>query len=339
MSFEVKPFISICIASYNYSEYLIRGFEAIKKQKFKDYEIIYLDDASMDDSVKIIQGFIKNNPDVNITLKRHFQNRGLLYTKTELLELATGKYVMLCDADDWMADNCLDVLASKAKESDADRIISQVYDINNNGKILQVQDFASVPSKWLWNLHHGCLYRREIIKKNNIKILLYPDDVYLTTAYNQYCNKVEWVSEPLYYWLVHEKSAGRKQKDDIEEIFDNFWKISCFIVRIKDKVQEKNDIEEINLLLIKLYYLQLFHELKMCSLTNKIKMYHRLKRCMKNIYPSYLNNSFLKIRGQNPARKYAMNVMRLGSLLEKMHLMWMGLIGYHLVSKWIMFDQ
>lgn len=337
MSFEKCPFISVCIASYNYAGYLPKGFEAIKKQKFKDYEIIYLDDASTDSSVDVIQGFIKENPDMQIALAVHATNQGLLQTKTDLLKLATGKYVMLCDADDWMTDDCLDKLAQKAYESNADRVISQVFDINENGKLLQIQDFAKRPSKWLWNLHHGCLYKREIIEKNNIEILLYPDDVYMTTLFNFYSKNVAWIEEPLYYWLVHEKSTGRKKRDDIENIVSAFKDIIMFVNAIKEERQD--DGQEIGLLMVKIYYLQLFHELKKCDLKEKIIAYSKLKNCMMEVYPEYLQNCYLKIRGIKPARDYAMKIMRLGKTLEKMHMLGIALMGYHFLSQWIVFDQ
>lgn len=336
---NIEPLISICIASYNYGQYLSRGFEAIKRQNFKYYEILYIDDASADNSVKIIKGFMNENPEVNIRLIEHEINRGLLYTKTELLKEARGKYVMLCDADDWMADNCLEILGSYALKGEADRIISQVYDIDERGNLLQIQDFADNPSKWLWNLHHGCLYRRSIITENEIRISRYPDDVYLTTAFNQYCKKVEWIREPLYYWYVHKNSVGRRKKDGIDGVIFQFRQIASDIVAISEQEILKEDKEKIGLLLVKLYYLQLFHEFCNFSLLDKIRAYYKIRNHMRNIYPEYLENCYLKWKGMQPARKYAMNIMRMGRILEKLHLMWAALICYHILSYWIHFDQ
>lgn len=65
-----QPFITIGITVYNYSKYLQKGFDAIKRQGFKDYEIIYSDDCSTDNSCEIIERFIKENPSMNIRLIR-----------------------------------------------------------------------------------------------------------------------------------------------------------------------------------------------------------------------------------------------------------------------------
>ena len=54
-----EPFITIGIASYNYANYLPEAFEAIRNQKFRDFEILYCDDGSTDESVEVIKGFIQ----------------------------------------------------------------------------------------------------------------------------------------------------------------------------------------------------------------------------------------------------------------------------------------
>lgn len=331
-------FISICIASYNYARYLSKGFEAIKRQNYSDYEVIYIDDASVDNSVELINNFIKNNPSMQISLIVHTENKGLLKTKTELLTLAKGKYIMLCDADDWMAPDCLELLAARAMQSNADRIITQIYDVNEKNKIIQIQDFAYKPSKWLWNIHHGCLYKREIIEKNRLKILFYPDDVYFTTLFNYYSIKIEWVSKPLYYWLVHKDSAGRSQYD-CEKVIRQFEQIMIFLNKMVKKVTCKNDKKDIELLQVKIYYLQLFHELKPFSVKTKLNTYYKIKKKMGVLYPLYLENDYLKYKGYCPARNYAMCIMRLGRLLEKIHLMWFALIVYHFLCLFIEFDQ
>lgn len=334
-----QPYISICIASYNYGKYLRRGFEAIKRQKYRDFELIYLDDNSNDDSIKIIKEFIIKNPEIRISLYQNSKNEGLLNTKSALLKLAKGKYIMLCDADDWMADNCLQVLAKRAAETEADRIISEVIDIDEKGKAIQIQDFPEKPSKWLWNLNHGVLYKRQILLQWDMRILLYPDDVYLSTLFNSRAKSVEWVREPLYYWFVHKESAGRSKKaKNQKNILEEFEKMLVFIDHIYQK--ERREKFEIGLLMVKLYYLQIFHEMRKYNLIKQLFLYKELQKVMSKHYPKYRNNIFLfKKMKDAPARKYAILVMRLGVILEKMHLMCPALIGYHLLSKWIIFDQ
>ncbi len=345
-----KPFISIAIASYNYGKYLQRGFEAIKRQTFKDIEIVYLDDASLDNSAEIIIDIIESNPEMDIKLIQNKANCGLLYTKTRLIQECRGMYIMICDADDWMADNCLSKLSQKAKAEEADRIVSEVYDINDMGKIIQIQDLPMNPSKWLWNIHHGCLYKRSILVDNDIRIIYEPDDVYMITKFNQYVKKTTWIHEPLYFWYVHEDSEGRRKTEgnSYEKVEEDFTIVIQYIdetiryVTQEEKKEPNLQTEDallLELLLMKVYYLQLLHVARHFSIREKLKCQDGLSKLMRKSHPLYLQNRYLKNSIDSPMRGYATKIIKFCARLERMHLMKLGLIGYHFLSKIVYFDQ
>ena len=52
-----SPKISIIVPNYNYAHFLDKRIESILKQTYTDYEIILLDDASTEDSVKVIEKY------------------------------------------------------------------------------------------------------------------------------------------------------------------------------------------------------------------------------------------------------------------------------------------
>ena len=337
---ENIPFISIAIASYNYSGYLRRAIEMIRKSDFQDFEIVYCDDCSTDNSVEVINEIIKENSDLKIRLIKNQTNIGILQTKTRLIYECTGKYVMICDADDYMAEHCLDKLAQIARQTDADRIVSEVFDITDeNGKILQKQDIPVVTSKWLWNLNHGCLYKREIYIKNHIELDFIPDDVCLTLYFSQFSKSVAWIRKPLYCWCVHEDSAGRKKNGSKQnKIIDDF----AIVVKKIDSVAKKRnnkDKSRLELLIIKLYYLQLYHSLKKYGLKEKLIIYDDLNALIKSRQTNYLANYYLKHPSKMPLRRYAKLIILFSAFLEKTHLMQAGLLGYHLLSKVHYFDQ
>lgn len=339
-----EPFISIAIASYNYANYLRKAVEMIKKSDFRDFEIVYCDDCSTDNSVEVIDSIIKENSDLNIRLIQNDTNQGILKTKTRLINACKGKYIIICDADDYMAEHCLDKLAAIAKKTDADRIVSEVYDIevgeNGERKIIQKQDIPKNTSKWLWNLNHGCLYKREIFINNHIELDFIPDDVCLTVYFSRYSRSVAWIRKPLYYWCVHEDSAGRKKaiKDNTYKLLDDFALAVAKIDEVAGKYTDINK-EELELLLIKLYYLQIYHGLKKYSLKEKYGIYSKLKSLMDGRHTKYLENYYIKNPKKMPLRKYAKIIIMFSAFLERFHLMKAGLLGYHLLSKVIYFDQ
>ena len=338
-----EPFISIAIASYNYANHLRNAVEMIKKSDFRDFEIVYCDDCSTDNSVEVINCIIKENDDLNIRLIQNDTNQGILKTKTRLIYECKGKYIMICDADDYMAEHCLDRLTAVAKKTDADRIVSEVYDIetgeSGEQKIIQKQDIPNNTSKWLWNLNHGCLYKRDIFLKNNIELDFAPDDVCLTVYFSQFSRSVAWIRKPLYYWCVHDDSAGRKKDNNhTKKIIAEFKKAVEKIDLIYEKECKRN-AQLLELLIIKLYYLQLFHSLRNCSLRDKLSSYSHLNKIICESHRDYLNNELLKLPQNMPLRKYAKNIIIISTKLERIHLMKLGLIGYHFLSKIIYFDQ
>lgn len=333
------PLISIAIASYNYAPYLLRAFDAIKTQKFDDIEIIYCDDCSQDNSVEVIKKIINDNPHMNIRLIQNDINLGIQETKTKLIYACTGQYIMLCDADDWMAEDCLITLAEVVKRNYPDRVITEVFDINQKGDIIQIQDIPENASKWLWNLHHGCLYKRDILTSNQIEIKGNPDDVYLTTKINPFCSNVEWIRKPLYYWYVHDDSAGRKMDTDKqrEKVCTEF---EDTIKYIDDTEVQQQELEYLELLVLKMYFLTIYHMLRDFSLGDKWKIYKKLNQTIRKYHPKYWDNSILKTQAKEaPLRKYSFVIIKYSVLLERMHLMCPALLGYHILSKFIYFDQ
>ena len=351
-SFE--PFISIAIASYNYAARLSVAFASIKQQKFTDYEVLYVDDCSTDNSVEVIESFIKENPSLNIRLIKNEKNMGLVYSKNRLISEARGKYIMLCDADDWMLDDCLETLAAVAKATNADRIVSQVRDVDESGRTVQIQDFDSEQSKWLWNIHHGSLYKADLIRKNDIKIKDYPDDVYFTTDFNLYARKTVFIQKELYVWFVHNDSAGRKKIFDnmFDEIIETYTKlfeyISGSIACLKKICQEdavfeqkskEDNIFALELLMLKCYYLAILGELRRFPFFTQINGYVALRKNLNDVYGGWKANPYLSFFSKSPMRPYATRIIRFCVFFERMHVMKVVLFFYSIVCKFVTFDQ
>ena len=94
----MKPKISVIMPVYNASRYLHEAIQSILNQTFSDFELIILNDNSTDNSLKIIQDFIKN--DNRIILINKAQNIGPALLRNEGFEISKGEFIALMDADD-----------------------------------------------------------------------------------------------------------------------------------------------------------------------------------------------------------------------------------------------
>ncbi len=336
-----EPFISVTFTCYNYARYARRSLDAIKRQRFKDYEVIMCDDCSSDDTVKVIREYMAEHPEMDIKLIVNEHNMGVFETRNRLLDAAKGRYILLCDSDDWMDDDCLEVLAGAALKSDADRVIAQFRDVNEDGKTIQCQDLPEHPSKWICGVHHGTMYRRSIFIDNGIRFKeVYPDDVYINVLYNQYCKKVEFVHKTIYNWFVHTDSQSRKQKKNSPWQGLRLFESSCsFVVPVLNKLKESKDEDAavLELMLMKLYALSFY-----CAygrpFADFLREYDKIHSTMMKYDPDYKENPYLKSSSASPMRDYATKIVRMTVILERLHLIKPALIGYKIVSKFHYFD-
>ena len=93
-----NPKISIVIPVYNGKKFIIRSLLSIYAQSFKNIEIIYVDDFSIDNSIEIIKIFQKLDKRIKLFINK--ENRGTLFTKSFGVIKSRGKFVMIMDQDD-----------------------------------------------------------------------------------------------------------------------------------------------------------------------------------------------------------------------------------------------
>lgn len=97
--------ISIVVPVYNAESYIKKTIEMVRKQTYTDWELILVDDASKDNSVKVIEEELASQPDERIRLVKKEVNAGAANARNTGVDLARGRYLAYLDADDvWMAD-------------------------------------------------------------------------------------------------------------------------------------------------------------------------------------------------------------------------------------------
>ena len=97
--------IYIFSQNINRERYIIRFLNSIRCQKFKDIEIILIDDHSTDNSVKIIKELIKI--DKRIYLLKNRNKKGTFICRNIGSLFSKGKYLILPDPDDILSRNIL----------------------------------------------------------------------------------------------------------------------------------------------------------------------------------------------------------------------------------------
>ncbi|MFT7072985.1 glycosyltransferase family 2 protein [Patiriisocius sp. Uisw_017] len=109
---QKKPKISIIVPNYNHELFLNERLESVFNQTYQNFEVLLLDDASTDNSIKILSEY-KNNPKVS-----HFiinkENSGSPFKQWEKgVELAKGAYIWIAESDDFCDINFLQRIVEK----------------------------------------------------------------------------------------------------------------------------------------------------------------------------------------------------------------------------------
>lgn len=113
----MSDLISIIVPVYNVEKYLVKCLESIRNQKFRNFEVILIDDGSNDRSGAICDDFVKENMQFHVI---HKKNGGLSEARNTGLKVAKGKYVCFIDSDDWVREELLERLLNLLEVHGAD---------------------------------------------------------------------------------------------------------------------------------------------------------------------------------------------------------------------------
>ncbi len=97
------PFFSVIIAAYNKAQSIRTTLDSLLRQTFADFEIIVVDDGSVDETAMVVRRYASSN------IKYIYQeNQGVTAARNKGVEWSSGRYLAFLDADDWVAADWLE---------------------------------------------------------------------------------------------------------------------------------------------------------------------------------------------------------------------------------------
>lgn len=115
------PKVSVVIPLYNAAPYL-DDLKQIWDQTYQDFELILVDDCSIDDTWKLLNNFKDSYQDRSIILARNKYNLGPGGSRNHGLKLCSGQYVIFLDSDDRYEPELLAKMAASLEQSGADMV-------------------------------------------------------------------------------------------------------------------------------------------------------------------------------------------------------------------------
>lgn len=123
----MNPKVSVVIPSYNSEEYIAQALKSVFNQSYLNQEVILIDDASTDSTVRIARSF----SDQRLRIIKNQHNRGVSYARNRGIRQAKGKWIALLDSDDWYGPERLKKLLEVAESKNADLVADDLFFIRD----------------------------------------------------------------------------------------------------------------------------------------------------------------------------------------------------------------
>ena len=226
-----EELLSIVIPVYNAQDYLDMSVGAVLNQTYRNLEVILVDDGSKDNSGKICDAFAEKDNRIKVF---HKPNGGHSSAVNYGLERMTGKYVMICDTDDYYEQNaCETALRRIENEEDCDAVIFAIYRPDKQ----PVEDPAALVSfdkkKIDMALLSGQTYsycdigfhvestwakiiRADVIREHNVRMpeqLFLDEDAVFCLHLFEHCRKVVFDSHHIYHYEIRYDSFCHMYSD------------------------------------------------------------------------------------------------------------------------------
>ena len=245
--------LTIVVPTYNISEYIekcINSFLEVNEKYYKDFEVIVVNDGSIDNSVQVVENLIiDSNLDLRIISK---ENGGHGSTINVGITEAKGKYFKVIDGDDWINISSFETLLEKLKTIDVDMVISNYTEqhvYNNSKKIIGFVEkitpdviVEGLPDRRI--PMHALTYKTSILKNNDIR--LSEKTFYVDTEYTLL--PIKNVKNYIYYDLdIYQYFLGRPDQsmhiNIMKQKSDHHYRVTKRILELYkeirvDKIQE-----------------------------------------------------------------------------------------------------
>jgi glycosyltransferase involved in cell wall biosynthesis len=211
------PTVSVIMNSWNSERYLREAIDSVLAQTYRDFEIIFWDNHSVDRSVEIARGYGNN-----VKVFADYKARPLGESRNLAIEKASGKYIAFLDCDDvWLPTKLEKQVALLESDCILSLVFSDCYYIDRGGIITgRSFELSGVPRRGY--IFHDlfkdnfipmvtAIARKGALPPFNPKYYIAEEyDVWLKMAYKYI---VGFVDEPLAKYRVYPEQNMNKMKN------------------------------------------------------------------------------------------------------------------------------
>ncbi len=208
--------IAVVIPVYNVRDYLGKCLDSVLAQSYAALEIVLVDDGSTDGSGDVCDSYSLRDVRVKVV---HIENSGVAKARERGLAMASARYVVFVDADDYLPERAIEKLAG-AMTDEVDIVMGSQCTVTSKGEIpmpLVARELDGVDFVEDILHHHrlswapwGKLYRTELFSSESFPRFRNCEDLLMCVDIAQRVRKVRIISDVVYYYLQRECSASHR---------------------------------------------------------------------------------------------------------------------------------
>lgn len=232
--------VSIIVPIYNVEKYLSKCLDSLITQTFKDIEIWAISDGSPDNSVSIIKEYADKDSRIKCIEK---ENGGYGSVLEYAIQNITTEYFLICDPDDWLAEDAIETLYKAADTYKLDFVRGAYYNVFSNDGEEVYQDGMTYPNVFkpeankvytentnlflfMSDSPHAKLYKTKLAKHIKFPHKVSYTDGILYKLYIPVIKSAMYIDKPLAYYLVDREGntvtdVKPKIADDHKAVFNS----------------------------------------------------------------------------------------------------------------------
>lgn len=215
---------------YNAERWVARAILSLQNQTLDDWELCIVDDASTDNSVRVVEEFMKDNS--RIRLEKNETNLGCGLTRRRAIAMAAGEYVAFLDSDDTFEptffEKMLEVIKRTGAEisvcgckeyEEGEYVRSYLCDETYCTRKKELYD-QYMNGRWIMQYNGNKIYKKEIIDKHEYCDFRFCEDSYTTYKWLWEAENVVVIPDRLYNYYKHSGSNSADKNSPLVKSYD-----------------------------------------------------------------------------------------------------------------------
>ncbi len=243
--------ISVVLPIYNVEKYIPYTLESLKKQTYRNFEILLVDDGTQDNSVEIAEKILKDT-DIAYKLIRQ-KNGGPGAARNTGAENSNGEWIYFLDTDDIIHEDTFRKMVEAAEEYDPDIVFSDfchlneykdtVWELNeDSAKVFLSEEIQmAFLKRTAVILAPGTLYRKSFLNMNDLRFEKIPwseDQQFVWRALSK-INKAVYIRAPFYGY--YQRDGSIMSAAPAKKMIDSYPKIKA----LPEYFENNPDISEL----------------------------------------------------------------------------------------------